>query len=123
MLYIYGVSVLVSLSLSLCSYSLCRSHTDGMSPRRRHSSLTIRQHRELIGHAEGALGADVDVDGGEAEVLPRVVRLRSGEVQVPIDLRHERASVVLLDKVGEVVEKPVIGYRWRETRPLQVNVG
>lgn len=37
---------------------------------------TVGQHSELVGAAEGALGADVHADGGEAKVAPRVVGLR-----------------------------------------------
>lgn len=44
---------------------------------------TIRQHSEQVGLAEGALGADVHVDGGEAEVVPCVVWLCFSHIQVP----------------------------------------
>lgn len=74
---------------------------------------TIRQHRELVGLAEGAHGADVHVDGGEAEVVPRVVGLCFGHVQVPCDLRHKPAAVVLLDEVGKVVDEPAVGQSCR----------
>lgn len=65
---------------------------------------TIRQHSELVGLAEGALGADVHVDGGEAEVAPGVVWLCFGHIQVPCYLRHKPAAVVLLDEVGKFVD-------------------
>ena len=81
---------------------------------------TIRQHSELVGPAEGALGADVQVDGGEAVVVPRVIRLCSGHVQVPRYLRHEPAAVPLLeDEVGELVDEPAVGESCREERLLQ----
>lgn len=72
---------------------------------------TAGQHGELVGAAEGALGADVHADGGEAEVAPRVVRLRLGHVQVPRRLRHEPAAVAPLEEVGELVEEPAVGER------------
>lgn len=65
---------------------------------------TIRQHSELVGLAEGALGADVHVDGSEAEVVPGVVWLCFGQVQVPCHLRHKPAAVILLDEVGKFVD-------------------
>lgn len=75
-----------------------RSGTQKQSPH------TIRQHSELVGFAEGALGADIHVDGGEAEVVPGVVWLCSGHVQVPRYLRHKPAAVVRLDEVGKFVD-------------------
>lgn len=79
--------------------------------RQRHPQLlpTIGQHSELVGTAEGALGADVHADGGEAEVAPRVVGLRLRHVQVPRCLRHEPATVAPLEKVWELVEEPSVG--------------
>lgn len=47
------------------------------------AAVTVRLHGEQVGLAEGALGADVHVDGGEAEVVPRVVWLRFSHIQVP----------------------------------------
>lgn len=69
---------------------------------------TVGQRGQLDGLAECALGADVHVDGGEAEVVSGVVWLRFRHVQVPCDLRHEPAVVVLLDEVGEVVDQPAV---------------
>lgn len=65
---------------------------------------TIRQHSELVRFAEGALGADVHVDGGKAEVVPGVVWLCFGHIQVPRDLRHKPAPIVLFDEVWKLVD-------------------
>lgn len=47
---------------------------------------TIRQYNEWVGLAEGAFGADVQVDGGETEVVPSIIQLCFGQVQVTCDL-------------------------------------
>lgn len=78
-----------------------------------HRLPTVGQHGQLVGSAEGALGADVHADGGEAEVVPRVVWLRFGQVQVPGRLRHEPAAVGLREEVGEFVDEPAVGEGWR----------
>lgn len=65
---------------------------------------TIRQHSELVGLAEGALGADVQIDGGEAEVVSGIVWFCFGHVQVPCYLRYKPAAVVRLDEVGKFVD-------------------
>lgn len=79
---------------------------------------TVGQHGELVGSAEGALGADVHADGGEAEVAARVVGLRLGHVQVPRRLRYEPAAVAPLEEVGELVEEPAVGQRCRRKHRL-----
>lgn len=81
---------------------------------------TIRQHSELVGLAEGALGADIHVDGGEAEVVPGVVGLCFGHIQVPCHLRHKPAAAILLDEVGKFVDKPAVGESWRGERSVQI---
>lgn len=78
-----------------------------------HCRPTVRQHSQLVGSAEGALGADVHADGGEAEVVPRVVWLCFGQIQVPGRLRHEPTAVGLCEEVGEFVDKPAVGEGWR----------
>lgn len=79
---------------------------------------TVGQHGELVGSAEGALGADVHADGGEAEVAARVVGLRLGHVQIPRRLRYEPAAVAPLEEVGELVEEPAVGQRCRRNHRL-----
>lgn len=75
---------------------------------------TIRQYSEHVGLAEGALGADVHVDGGEAEVVPCVIRLCFSHVQVPCYLWHKPAAIICLDEVGKLIDEPAIGQSWRE---------
>lgn len=79
---------------------------------------TVGQHGELVGSAEGALGADVHADGGEAEVAARVVGLRLGQVQVARRLRDEPAAVAPLEEVGELVEEPAVGQRCRRRQAV-----
>lgn len=74
---------------------------------------TIRENRELGGSAEGALAADVQVDGGEAEIVAGVVGLGSGQVQVPGGLGHKPAARAPLQEVGELVDEPAVGQSWR----------
>lgn len=79
-------------------------------------SPTVWEYSEWDRLAEGALGSDVQIDGGETEVVPGVIGLGFGHVQVPRDLRHKPASVVLFDEVGEVVDQPTVGQSWTTER-------
>lgn len=81
----------ILLDIPLHSYTAAVSHT-------------VRQYSELVGLAECALGADVQVDGGKTEVVPGVVWLRFGYIQVPCYLRHKPAAIVLFDEVGKFVD-------------------
>lgn len=74
-------------------------------------SCTIWQHGELVSLAEGTLGANVHVDGGEAEVTCCIVRLRLGQVQVARYLGDEPPTPVRLHEAGEVVNEPAVGQR------------
>ncbi len=83
---------------------------------------TVGQHSKLAGLAKGALGADVHVDGSEAEVVPGVVWLCFGKVHVPCYLRHKPAAIILLDEVGKFVDKPAVGQSWRGDRVVKITL-
>lgn len=74
---------------------------------------TIRQYSELVGLAESALGADVHVDGGEAEVVSGVVWFCFSYIEVPCYLRHKPTAIVSLDEVGKLIDEPAVGQSWR----------
>ena len=70
---------------------------------------TIRQNSELVGFAEGALGADFHVDSGEAEVVPCVIWLCFSHIQVPRELWHKPTAIFFLDEVGKLIDEPAVG--------------
>lgn len=80
-------------------------HPGGETQRQR---LTVGLHGQWHPLAEDALGADFQVDGGEAEVVAAVVHLGLGHVQIARRLGDEEATVVRRQKVWEVVEEPAV---------------
>lgn len=58
--------------------------------------------------AENALGADVHVDGSEAEIVARVIGSRICKIQVTCDLRNKPPARFWLDEVGKLVDKPAV---------------
>ena len=73
------------------------------------TSQTVRLHQQLVGRAEDALDVGRHVAGGEAEVLPRVVDLCPGHVQVPRHLGDELTALFRRDENGEVIDEPAVG--------------
>lgn len=71
--------------------------------------LTIRLHCELYGFAECALSCDVQVYGGEAEVVACVIDFGISQVQVACHLGHKPPSSIWLDKARKIVEDPTVG--------------